>query len=93
MSTETKRSKRKLRCSSDLELEANSTTPDLGDDVANADLEDDMEGWVDLESVGMFRRRRRMKRMCLPWFIEIVETRLATMFQTKLSRGWLVSRE
>jgi hypothetical protein len=43
MSTETKRRKRKLRRSSDLELEADFTAPDLGDDAANVDLEDDVE--------------------------------------------------
>jgi hypothetical protein len=43
MSTETKRRKRKLWRSSGLELEADSTSPDLGNDVANVDLEDDVE--------------------------------------------------
>jgi hypothetical protein len=43
MSTETKRRKRKLRRSSGLELEADSVAPDLGDDAANVNLEDDVE--------------------------------------------------
>ena len=38
VSTEAKRRRRKLRCSSGLELEADSAAPNLGDDVANADL-------------------------------------------------------
>jgi hypothetical protein len=38
-----KRRKRKLWRSSGLELEADSTAPDLGDDPASVDLEDDIE--------------------------------------------------
>jgi hypothetical protein len=45
VSTEIKRRRRKLRRLYDLELEANSTTPNLGDDVVNVDLEDDVESW------------------------------------------------
>jgi hypothetical protein len=43
MSIGTKRRKRKLRHSSGLELEADSTTPNLGDGATNVDLEDDVE--------------------------------------------------
>jgi hypothetical protein len=43
VSTEMKRRKRKLWRSSGLELEADSTAPDLGDDPASVDLEDDIE--------------------------------------------------
>jgi hypothetical protein len=43
VSTKTKRRKGKLRCSSDLELEAGSTASDLDDDPASIDLEDDIE--------------------------------------------------
>jgi hypothetical protein len=43
MSTETKSRKRKLRRSSGLELEADSIAPDLGDNTANTDLEDDVD--------------------------------------------------
>jgi hypothetical protein len=43
VSTKTKRRKGKLRCSSELELEAGSTASDLDDDPASIDLEDDIE--------------------------------------------------
>jgi hypothetical protein len=43
--SETKRRRRKLRRLSGLELEADSTAPNPGDDAVNADLEDDMENW------------------------------------------------
>jgi hypothetical protein len=43
MSTEMKRRKENFGVLSGLELEADSAAPDLGDDTANADLEDDVE--------------------------------------------------
>jgi hypothetical protein len=43
VSTETKRRKRKLWRSSGLELEVDSTAPDLSDDPASVDLNDDIE--------------------------------------------------
>jgi hypothetical protein len=44
-SIEVKKRKRKLWCSSVLELEDDSAAPNLGDDAANASLEDDVESW------------------------------------------------
>jgi hypothetical protein len=44
VSAETKR-RRKLWCLSGLELEADSAAPNLGDDAANLNLEDDVESW------------------------------------------------
>ena len=44
----------------------------------------------------MLHKRMRMmvmKRVCLPWFAGIVVVRLAMIFQTLLSQGWLASRE
>jgi hypothetical protein len=43
VSTETKRWKIKLWCSSGLELDADSTAPDSGDESTSVDLEDDIE--------------------------------------------------
>jgi hypothetical protein len=88
-STKAKKRKRKLRRSSDLELEVVSAAPNPRDDAADADLQDYVESWVVWGPVLLQKRRRMMvtKRMCLPWFIGIIAVRLALIFQTLVSNG------
>lgn len=79
-----------------MELEADSAALNLGDDAADADLEDDVE------SCGGVRASRYVmeeeeddgdEEDVLPWYIGIVVVRLTMTFQTSFSQGWLASRE
>jgi hypothetical protein len=93
MSTETKRRKRKLRRLSNLDWRLTPLLQTLVMTQRMSILKMTLRVAMAPELVGMFRRIRRMKRMCPPWFIEIIAARPTTMSQTKLSQGWLASRE
>jgi hypothetical protein len=60
VSIETKKRKRKLRHLSGLELEADSSTPDLGGDPTSADLEDDIENCGGIKASGRVSKEEEM---------------------------------
>jgi hypothetical protein len=79
-----------------LELEIDSTAPNPGDDAANVDLEDDVESWGGVRASRYVTEEEEDdgdEEDVLPWFIGIIVVRLAMIFQTLLSQGWLASRE